>query len=120
MTAAAWGAIAAGGAVGSVLRAAVSQWLSRGGYPYGTLAVNVVGSLLLGFFVAWLPPRAANPVAVAALTTGLCGGFTTMSTFALDVVLVWQQGMPMRAFAYAIATFVTCIAAAAVGYAIGR
>jgi CrcB protein len=115
-----WVAIAAGGAVGSVLRAAVSFGFARAGWPLATLAVNVAGSALLGALAAWLPARTATPAVTAALTVGLCGGFTTMSTLALEVVQQWQAGAPARAASYAVASLVCSVVAAAAGYAAAR
>lgn len=115
-----WVAIAAGGAVGSVLRAAVSFGFARAGWPLATLAVNVAGSALLGALAAWLPARTATPAVTAALTVGLCGGFTTMSTLALEVVQQWQTGAPARAASYAVASLVCSVVAAAAGYAAAR
>jgi CrcB protein len=115
-----WWAIALGGGAGSVLRAAVSAAFAHAHWPLGTLAVNVAGSALLGALAAWLPGRSPSPAVVAALTTGLCGGFTTMSTFALEVVQQWQGGAPGRAAAYAVASLVLSVGAAALGYAAAR
>lgn len=120
MTVTTWIAIAVGGAAGSVLRAAASLGFARAGWPVGTLAINIAGSALLGALAAWLPGRSAHPAVAAALTTGLCGGFTTMSTMALEVVQQWQGGAPLRAAAYALASLVCSVAAAALGYAAAR
>lgn len=119
-TLATWVAIAGGGAAGSVLRAVVALGFARSGWPLATLAINVAGSALLGALAAWLPARAAHPAMVAGLTTGLCGGFTTMSTFALESVQLWQGGAPGRAAAYAVTSLVASIGAAALGYAAAR
>jgi CrcB protein len=115
-----WLAVALGGAAGAVARYGVASWLPRGGFPFATLAVNIVGSALLGFLAAWLPARSAQPVLVAGLTAGLCGGFTTMSTFVFEVVTLTEAGLTGRAATYAIGSVVACIAAAAGGIAAGR
>jgi CrcB protein len=119
-SAALWLAIAAGGATGSVARAAVATLFAARGWPLGTWGVNIVGSALLGALAAWLPSRSASPVVVAALTTGLCGGFTTMSTMAWETVQLWQQGAWGRAALYAVASAVCSVCAAAAGWALGH
>jgi CrcB protein len=89
-------AIAAGGAVGSVARYGAMIWLGRWlgtGFPYGTLAVNVVGGLVMGALIeamalAWSPSETMR----AFLTVGILGGFTTFSTFSLDAWYLIQRG----------------------------
>lgn len=116
----AWLAVAGGGALGSVLRFACGLWLPRLGLPFATVAVNVAGSMLLGWLAAVLPARAASPAVAAGLTAGLCGGFTTMSTFALEAWQLWHGGAPGRAAAYAAAMLALCVLAAAAGWTLGR
>lgn len=83
--------VAVGGAVGSVLRYATmmgaARWLGVG-FPWGTLAVNLVGSAAIGLLGASLP---LSREARLLLVTGLLGGFTTFSAFALDAWLLWQR-----------------------------
>ena len=89
-------AIAAGGALGAVGRylvmIQVGHWLG-GGFPFGTLAVNVIGSFILGVLaelmaLAWSPPQELR----ALLVVGVLGAFTTFSTFSLDVALHVERG----------------------------
>lgn len=89
-------AIAAGGALGAVARflvaGAVERWLGAE-FPHGTLAVNVLGSFAMGVLigvsaVAWSP----SPELRAAIAIGLLGGFTTFSTFSLDVAALTGRG----------------------------
>lgn len=68
-----------GGAVGAVVRYLVGRWLNRGDAPWGTFAVNVVGSFVLGCVLA-----RATPEVAALVGTGFCGALTTYSTFALE------------------------------------
>lgn len=95
-------AIALGGATGALLRFSVSnalyRWLGRG-FPYGTLAVNLIGSFLFGLWIEALPlPALLGLPWRAALLTGLLGAFTTFSTFALETVFLIEQGRILRAF----------------------
>jgi fluoride exporter len=84
-----------GGGVGAALRHAVNLAAARLGFafPIGTLAVNVLGCVLMGVLVAWFALRPGIDQQVKLLlTTGLLGGFTTFSAFSLDSALLWQRG----------------------------
>jgi fluoride exporter len=108
-----------GGALGSGARYLVSTWsLARFGpaFPYGTLAVNVVGSLLLA--VLWALSRSAtwlSPTVQLALGAGVMGGFTTYSTFNLEMIRYAENGQPRAAALYCVATLASCLAAGFVG-----
>ena len=83
-----WLLIAAGGALGSVLRYAVQGWVQRAtnaDFPAGTLAVNIIGCLLIGFLTAlFTGPVLLREEYRIGLTVGILGGFTTFSTFGLE------------------------------------
>jgi fluoride exporter len=93
--------VALGGAVGSVVRYIVGLAVqSRNGvdFPVGTLLVNLSGCLLLGFLIHYaLAAPAITPELRALLTTGLCGGYTTFSTFSYETVTLMQDGDWRRA-----------------------
>ena len=84
-----WLAVGVGGAIGAMARHAVgaaSLRLLGPNFPWGTLTVNVAGSLAMGLFIAWLVAREPHTSVMRAfVATGVLGGFTTFSTFALDV-----------------------------------
>ncbi len=84
-----------GGAVGSAARFLVthaSSDLSRHhGFPYGTLLVNVLGSLVVGYVLTWLTDHTHDRWRLLA-ATGFCGGFTTFSTFAYESMTYWHSG----------------------------
>jgi len=113
-----------GGAIGSV-----GRWLTGRGmlamfgpaYPYGTLAVNLVGGLLMGVLVATLA-RLAMPVDNIRLffATGVLGGFTTFSAFSLDVVTLIERRQTGLAAAYVGVSVVCAIAALFLGLIIAR
>ncbi|PPK98189.1 CrcB protein [Kineococcus xinjiangensis] len=88
------------------------------GVPWGTLAVNVSGSFLLGLLIA--TAGAGAPGALLAVAgSGFCGGYTTFSTAVVEVVRSWGDGAPRRAVAHAAATLLGSVAAAAAGLALG-
>lgn len=115
-------AVLGGGAVGAGLRwglaELVHQWLGRG-FPWGTLAVNLLGSLAIGWLWAWLPP-AGMPHLRLLLVTGLLGGFTTYSAFSLETLALVQGGQAGRAAAYVALTVALCFAAVWAGHQGGR
>lgn len=116
--------IAAGGAAGALARyammSAVGHWLGTG-FPYATLAVNVLGSFVMGalteaFALAW----SASPEMRVFLTVGFLGAFTTFSAFTLDVNLLVAQGRLAPAVLYVAASVLLTIAAFYAGMALLR
>ena len=87
--------IFAGAGLGGMARHAVNMAAARLGFafPWGTFAVNVAGSFLMGVLAAWFASRTGVPQHVKLfLTTGVLGGFTTFSAFSLDASLMWEKG----------------------------
>ena len=87
--------IFAGAGLGGMARHAVNMAAARLGFafPWGTFAVNVAGSFLMGVLAAWFASRTGVPQHVKLfLTTGVLGGFTTFSAFSLDAALMWEKG----------------------------
>lgn len=116
--------IAAGGAIGAVLRylgsTAVYAWLGRG-FPYGTLVVNVLGSLIMGILAILLIERlSTGPEFRALLLVGLLGSFTTFSTFSIETVYLIEQGALIRAGINILLSVLLCLAAAWLGIILGR
>jgi CrcB protein len=115
--------VALGGAAGSALRYLVGVGAIRmfgvTAFPIGTFVVNVVGSVLLGVLVAKFG-TAGTPQMRLLLTTGAMGGFTTYSTYNLEVHRLILEGRPGLGVAYAAATFVVCLGATAAGVALAR
>ena len=84
-------------------------------FPYGTLICNILGSLLIGVFAGlWVGAQRATYIAYF-LITGICGGFTTMSTFSLQTLELMEAGKWGLAFANVFASIVGCITATFVG-----
>lgn len=119
-----WLAIGVGGAIGAMARhgvGAVSLRLLGPNFPWGTLAVNIVGSAAMGLFIAILALREPHPSILRAfVATGLLGGFTTFSTFALDWITLWRDRDAAIATAYVAASVSLSIAALFAGLAAGR
>ena len=116
--------IAGGGAIGAVMRYGASLGvysLFGRGFPYGTLFVNVTGSLLMGVLSIVLLERFnVGPEWRAAILVGLLGSFTTFSTFSLETLNLLEQGDMMRAMANIAFSIIVCLAAVWVGVSIGR
>jgi CrcB protein len=117
-------AIAAGGAAGALFRFWVSsgvyQLLGRG-FPYGTLAVNVLGSLVMGFlYVLFLERLSASPELRGALLIGFLGAFTTFSTFSIETLNLIEQAELLKAGLNAVLSVCICILACWFGLVIGR
>ncbi|MBI2407426.1 MAG: fluoride efflux transporter CrcB [Gemmatimonadetes bacterium] len=117
-------AVALGSAVGGVARFLLSAWLEQRAatsFPWATLLINISGSLLLGFLATWTYESAGVPADVRALlTTGLCGGYTTFSTFSLETVALMEEGLFGRAAAYIALSVIVSIVGAYAGIAGAR
>ena len=114
--------IAAGGALGSVFRYAVSLLFRNfHGFPWGTFSVNLFGSLLIGLCLGYFS-RNANVGSGTALflMVGFCGGFTTFSTFSKESLQLLQVGNYLGLFLYAICSVVFGMALVALGYYITK
>lgn len=116
--------IAAGGAAGALLR----YWLSGGVYallgkdfPYGTLSVNMIGSLLMGLAYVFLFERmAVSSEMRAALVIGLLGAFTTFSTFSIETLNLIEAGEQLKAGMNVILSVLLCLAGCWLGLVLGR
>jgi len=117
-------AVALGGAVGALLRYAVSLWMVRShpaGWPWATLLVNVLGSALLGGLAFHtIEQGALSQPTRLFLMVGLCGGFTTMSTFAFETLEYVRMGFAGKAATYAILSVALSVAAVFAGGGVAR
>lgn len=105
--------VAAGGAIGSVLRHLLAQWLNTG-FPYGTMLVNILGSFLMGLCAAYFFKNISSPLAIF-LMVGVLGGFTTFSSFSLDAVKLLAEGHVETALLYIIGSATLSIIALVIG-----
>jgi len=116
--------IAAGGATGALMR----YWMSNGiyallgrGFPYGTLTVNVVGSLFMGFCYVFMIERMDISVEWrAGLLIGLLGAFTTFSTFSIETLNLLEAGEQLKAGLNILLSVTLCIVACWLGMIVGR
>lgn len=106
--------VGTGGAVGAVLRYLVGQLLASNRFPVGTLAVNVLGSFALGVVTV----VAGSETVVLLVGIGLCGSFTTYSSFSVETVQMWEDGRRVRAAVYAGGTLLACGLAVGVAWAV--
>lgn len=112
--------IACGGALGAVLRHAWVTRLAGYTFPYGTLTVNIAGAFLIGLIVFGWNRVYGTAASDLFLRVGLCGGFTTFSSFSLDTVAMLERGDFIGASGYIIASVAGCLLAlTAARYCVG-
>lgn len=116
--------IALGSALGGVARYLLGGLIQRtteGTFPLGTLVINVTGSFLLGLLYRYAAESAAvTPEVRAMLTIGICGGYTTFSTFSYETVRLLEDGEYTRALTYVGLSVVLSVGGAILGIALGR
>lgn len=111
-----------GAGLGGVLRHGVNLAAVRIGsdFPYGTMAINVVGSVLMGVLVGWFAMRGGSHDLRLFLATGILGGFTTFSTFSLEAALLIEAGHAGAALAYVVGSVAAGIGGLFLGLALMR
>ena len=109
-----------GGGIGSVLRYAIGLCIGAAGFPWATLAVNVGGSFAIGLFGGWSERFGWSELTNLALTVGLCGGFTTFSTFSKESLALAQSGRWCAFSAYMFGSIAIGLIAVALGYLIAK
>ena len=95
--------VAIGGALGACLRYLVILWVPTDGFPWSTLSVNLIGSFALGIIIGLSANQLLDEKATLMIATGLLGAFTTMSTYSVDTITLWQDDKIM-AIIYILAT----------------
>ncbi len=116
--------IGLGGAIGSIVRYLISQTLngSTGLFPIGTMAVNVIGSIILGalFAMQETSGEVFKQSMWLFLTVGICGGFTTFSAFGLETYLLWKEKHIVEAVLYMLSSMIVAPASIAIGYVLAK
>ena len=116
--------ISAGAVLGANLRYLLSKIVARmidPAFPYGTLLINVSGSLILGFLLTWTTERVlADPLWRWLLAVGFCGSYTTFSSYAFETMAYFQQGHWIMFAANVLSNNLLCLAAVMAGAAVAR
>jgi CrcB protein len=116
--------IGCGGAVGALMRYGLG-WritlLAGGGFPWGTLFVNIFGCFLAGLILTLFVTRIPlSDLLRNGLQIGLLGGFTTFSAFSIDAIILFDQGLWLRGLLYIVTTVVVSVLGAYLGMSVGR
>ncbi len=120
-----WAVVAAGGVLGTGTRDLVSRALPHptGGWPFATLAVNLVGAFVLGLLLEALvrggPDGGWRRLTRLGVGTGLCGALTTYSTFGYETLRLHEEGASLYAVLNVVATLLAGLGAALLGYVVG-
>jgi CrcB protein len=112
-----------GGFVGAISRYFVSGWfqnISNSQFPFGTLAVNGIGSLIIGFLAGIFQHAIISPEMRLFITIGFLGAFTTFSTFSYETVMLLKSGVPWEAFLNIIVSLTLGLLLVYLGYALGQ
>lgn len=116
--------VMAGGAIGAALRYLLGQASLRAfgsGWPWGTLAANVLGGFAMGLLAGWLASRAAGGEPIRLfVAVGILGGFTTFSAFSLETMLMIERGDWLQALLYIAVSVIASVAALALGLSLMR
>lgn len=115
--------ITVGAAAGANLRYAVSRWAASfsASLPYGTLIVNVTGSMILGFFLVWTSERVlVDPLWRPLVAIGFCGGYTTFSSYSFETFRLLEEGHYLMGLVNFAANNGLCLAAVVAGAVVAR
>lgn len=110
--------IGAGSAIGGISRYAIGKWMTNlfiPHFPFSTLAINILGSFLIGIFLGLQHKESLPTTTILFLTTGFCGGFTTFSTFSVENIELIKQGNIGLAIVYMFSSLVLGILAVYLG-----
>ena len=115
--------VVVGGGIGAGIRHLTNMGalrLAGPNFPWGTMAINIVGSFAMGLFIAVLARRGGSNELRLFVATGILGGFTTFSAFSLDFATLWERGATLPALAYALASVIGAIIALFLGLWLAR
>jgi CrcB protein len=115
------GLVALGGAIGSVARSVVATLIPVGRLPWPTIAVNIAGSMLIGWLIARIGPITEDNVREHSFwAVGICGGFTTFSSFSAQTLQEIQKGNWGAAVTNIVLSVLVCLAATWLGWRLAR
>lgn len=117
-----WVYIALGGACGALARYGITRWLGnkeKSSFPWGTWWVNVTGSFLLGWMIPWTVQLGLDADFALFVSVGVLGAYTTFSTFAVEVVMLWHRESRRSAIWYVMNSWLAGMIAAGLGLWIG-
>jgi CrcB protein len=116
--------IALGAVVGAAARYSLSGFITKllpSSFPYGTLIINITGSLLLGFFLVWTTEHVLiNPRWRLLIAIGFCGSYTTFSSYAFETFALGEQGQWLLMGCNVIASNLLCLISVVAGAALAR
>ena len=115
--------VVVGGGIGAGIRHLTNMGALRlvgPNFPWGTMAINIVGSFAMGLFIAMLVRRGGSSELRLFVATGIFGGFTTFSAFSLDFATLWERGSALQALGYALASVIGAIIALFLGLWLAR
>lgn len=111
--------VGAGGAIGSMLRYFISLMPIKSDFPYATITANLLGALLIGFICGLVSQKNISNNLVLMMKTGVCGGFTTFSTFSLESFKLFESGKTATGVIYVLLSLAGCILGVWAGIVIG-
>lgn len=111
--------VGAGGAVGAICRYGISLIPIRGAFPFPTLLTNLLGAVVIGFVVGVIPAAGSGENQLLFWKTGVCGGFTTFSTFSLEAFRLLENGRVLLAAVYVLSSVVLCLLGVWLGLFLG-
>ncbi len=119
-----YAAVMLGGAIGSLSRFLLASWIDGGSgslFPWGTVTVNIIGCFVIGLFSGLILPEGpwnAHPIVRSFVIIGILGGFTTFSSFSLQSVALFRQGLHWVAAGNVALSLVACLLATTAGFAL--
>ena len=112
--------VGAGGALGAMGRYGISQLPWKGAFPLWTLCVNFLGAVAIGLLSGLFAGKLLGERGKLFWQTGVCGGFTTFSTFSLEAVTLFQHGRYLLGGAYVLLSVALCVAGVLLGQCLAR
>lgn len=113
-------AVAVGGALGAVMRYLISLVPFKSDFPFATIIANLAGAVIIGFIAGFAAGRNTNKNIVLFFKTGMCGGFTTFSTFSLESLTLLENGKWLLGSVYILTSVLGCLLGVWCGLKFGK